>query len=240
MIKVKERAEEVIRKTQPTFMIKDRSEIGRDRSVFVRLLTKYTSQRNKNYIQLRRAWNKYEISGKGAKSKANLLKLWATIVIANAVAIEGINELRNLIYKRKTNPLTFALNTIGTAMGNMYFVGDVFKSIASKFERGTTFGYDLNNPLSSAVNDVIDAVALTGSGIDQIVTGERYKSGKKKDELKWKSTMTRALDKSLTGVSMFVGVPYRTIRSFIRGGYRWLEPKEETLSKKDRLLGTRR
>lgn len=240
MAKVKERAEEVIRKTQPTFNIKDRSEIGRDRSVFIRLLTKYTSQRNKNYIQLRRAWNKYETGRGTVKDKAKLIKRIATVVIANAIAIEGINEMRNLAYKRKTSPLTFALNTIGTAMGNMYFVGDVFKSIASKYERGM-FGYDLNNPLSSAVQDVINAIAETSRGIDQIVTEERYKSSKKKDELKWKTTMLRALDKALTGVGMFTGVPYRTLRSMIRGGYRWLKPRQdEEQTEAERLFGKKR
>lgn len=90
----------------------------------------------------------------------------------------------------------------------------------------TVFGFDLNNPLSSAVGDIINATSETLRGIDQIVTGERYKSGKEKDELKWKTTMTRALDKALTGVGMFAGIPYRTLRSMIRGAYRWIKPEE--------------
>jgi len=239
MLKVKERAEEVIRKTQPTFAIKDRSEIGRDRSLFVRLATKYTSQRNKNYMQLRRAWEKYATSDKTPKAKAELLSRWATIVIANAVAIEGINELRNLAYKRKATPLTFALNAIGTAMGNMYVVGDLFKSIASKYEKGT-FGYDLNNPFSSAVQDIIDAIGETGRAITQVVTEERYKSGKQKDELKWKTTAMRALDKGLTGIGMFTGIPYRTLRSMVEGGYRWIKPEKEEKENKKPSMTTQR
>ena len=52
---IAERAEEVVRRTQPTFDQKDRSEIGRSKSVFSRLWTKYSSQRNKNMIMIKRA-----------------------------------------------------------------------------------------------------------------------------------------------------------------------------------------
>ncbi len=213
------RTEEVVRLTQPTFMPKDRSSIGRSKQTSTRLLTKYSSQRNKNYMILKRSVEKYNRSGKTAGDKATLIKSLALVmIVANAMLI-GVDEARNRAYGRKPpkrRGLNNVLRFLEINLGNVYFVGTAFSTIKSKIEKGTYAGRGISNVLYSTVDTGMNAIADLYKTIDQVMSKERYKAGDKRGERKWKTSMKKAIDESLSVVSKFKGIPYDTIKKTVK------------------------
>jgi len=225
---IRKRAEKIIRRTQPTFDMKDRSAIGRSRKLFVRLLTKYSSQRNKNYMMTRRAIEKYNTSGKGVKDNISLLKNLVLLAIVMPAMIIGIDELRKKIYgwvtpERKRRYYT--LRYIESLLGNVYFVGNVFSSIASKIERGVYAGFDISNVLVSSVEKGVNGIVEIYNTIDQLQSKERYKSGDKKGQLKWNYTLKKALDYNASFLTKFRGIPYDTLKKLGQAPFRKKAPQ---------------
>jgi len=230
MQKVTERAEEVIRRTQPTWHPKDRSEIGRSRASWLRLLTKYTSQRNKNRNITRRAVLRYNRSDKTARDKVNLINTLSKVFLTSGVLIAAINELRNKAYGRKGRGiLGFVLDAITTALGTFYLVGDLFAPLISKIRKGTYAGFDsMGNIVESWVNDSLDAIAEMTRTIEQLINKEKYKSGTKKGEEKWKTSILRALDKVSSSLLTIRGIPYNNVKRLLEGIIKMKGEKEET------------
>jgi len=227
---VAERAEEVIRLTQPTFHLKDRSFIGRDPYWATRLLTKYTSQRNKNLNALRRSILKYDLSGKTNKDKTELMKNLFIILVVSSVSIEAINWLRDKTYRKKEKTaVARGVGVIGNNLSYMYFVGDIFSSLASKIERGTYAGWDMSNPASSFLNNAVDAIANTHRTIEQVISEERYKTGKKIGQLKWRTSALTAGDQIASIILKMRGVPYNTLKELITAPVKWTPEIKETL-----------
>ena len=221
---VAERAEEVVRLTQLTSHVKDRSAIGRSKSTTVRLLTKYTSQRNKNYNAIKRSVEEYNRSPKSTKDKSKLFKKLFIITVISSAMIEGINASRDFIYKKdRKSWVERGVNTFGNTIGYAYGGGDAFSSIASKVKYGTFTGWDINNPASSFVNESFDAVAEIIRTIHQVVTQEASKG-----EAKWKKSSVRAIDKSLQTVLALKGVPYRTLKNLIKAPYKWVTESDNS------------
>jgi len=223
------RAEEVIRLTQPTFMLKDRSSIGRSQNVFIRLLTKYTSQRNKNYNAIRRAILEYDIGKKTKKDKTRLLYKLAIITVISSLMIMGIDELRNLLYRRKNQGIiSRIIKVFGNTLSFAYGIGDIFSSLISKVERGTYGGWDMSNPVSSFADNALDGMADLMRAVKQASSDERYKSGTKKGEAKWKTSALRGADQAIDTIAKFKGIPYATIKKLIQIPFRYAEDEEPT------------
>jgi len=215
---VANRVWEVTRLTQPTFHLKDRSAIGRSKSVWVRLLTKYSSQRNKNFMMIWKAVNQYQHSAKGMVDRRSLMRKLAIITILMPAAIYLIDELRNKLFKRKP-PERKGIYMTGRAiennLGNIYFLGSLARSLSSKVERGEFAGYDVGDVLSSKVETAINGLANTIRSIDQMTTKERYKSGDKRGELKWKTSMEKAINQAISTTAAFRGIPYDTVKKLL-------------------------
>jgi hypothetical protein len=225
---IAKRTEEIVRKTQPTFALKDRSEIGRSRRIWLRLATKYSSQRNKNYMMCRRAIEKYNVSDKTPKDKRNLIKALSIVTVIMPAMLWAVDEARNRAYKRKPpkKPVrSNLLRLLDYNLGNVYFVGNAFRSLQSKIERGKWAGYDISDVFLSSANRGVDAVAGLYEAIDQAMSKERYKSGDKKGELKWKSTIGRAMNDSLSSVSKLRGLPYDTVKKLVEIPLKKQKPK---------------
>ena len=115
-------------------------------------------------------------------------------------------------------------------MGNVYFIGNIFRSLRSKIESGTYAGYDVSDVLTSSVKTGIDGIAETVRAIQQAMGQERYKSGNKKGQLKWKTSAKRAIDYNLSTILKFKwGLPYDTAKKLINIPFNKLgQTKEET------------
>jgi len=217
---VADRAWKVIRRTQPTFHVKDRSTIGMSRNTFIRLLTKYSSQRNKNYMMYRRSFEKYNQSKKTPKDKANLAGSISLLALITPMMIMGIDELRNITYSRGEKKSLFrrAVDLLSVNLGNIYFLGTGFNSLVSKIEKGTFAGYDVNDPLTSTIDNIIGSIAEGVRSITQAVEGEKYKSGQKRGELKWKTSLQRFATTALDTFGDLKALPIRNIRKLLQAG----------------------
>ena len=215
---VTKRAEEVIRLTQPTFNIKDRSAIGRDPVIWKRILTKYTSQRNKNFNAIRRAVLEYDTSNHSSKAKSRLTGKLFIITVLSSLMIGVIDELRRMLYgKPKKGLFSQIVRVFGNTLSYVYFAGDIFSSLVSKIEYGTFGGWDMGNPVSSFMDNAISGIAEGVSTIDQVITGERYKAGEKKGEAKWKTSIMRFLNQTISTASKIKGIPYDTVKKILWG-----------------------
>ena len=226
---VAERAWKVIRRTQPTFHIKDRSPIGMSRNVLVRISTKYTSQRNKNYMIVRRAYERYNRSAKTAKDKGALAGTISLITLVTPLMLLGIDELRDITYGRNKKKTLFqqGIKLIKMNLSSIYFLGDIFDSIASKVDRGTYAGYDVSNPLSSTINELTDTISEGVSSIEFAVSGEKYKAGKKKGEEKWKNSISRFGIGVIEMIGKLKGIPVHTARRLVGAGLKMAGPPED-------------
>jgi hypothetical protein len=206
---IAQRTEAIVRKTQPTFDIKDRSQIGRSRNMWLRLLTKFSSQRNKNYMIAVRAIDRYNRSDKSFKAKSKLVKDIGAVSIISALLLAAVDRLRDAAYCRDSDnkSATTAQKLTNTAMkvmelniGNIYGVGTLFSSFRSK----------------SIVNA---AVGLVTTG-NQFMTQEEYtrknkRWGIKKGELKWKRSIMRTVNDVFSVGSRIAGIPYDNIRKMV-------------------------
>lgn len=218
--KVDERSWEIIRRTQPTFHVVDRSTIGASTNLALRLMTKYSSQRNKNWIATRRAYARYNRSNKTPRDRARVAStVWVLGVISPLMLI-GIDRLRDIIYSRERQAGFFkamTLDYLKVELGNIYILGDLIGSLTSKIERGTYAGFDLNNVASGAINDMITIMAEFYTTIEQRATNEKYKSGRKKGEAKWKSSVKRFGTKAIDWGGRISGINISTIRKTLKG-----------------------
>lgn len=216
--KVYERAWKIIRRTQPTFHVKDRSTIGQNPDIFIRLLTKYSSQRNKNYMMLRRSFEKFNRSAKTNADKSRLLRTIGILAVLSPLFLIAIDELRDLARNKKQKQALFQ-RTIGkfisTVFGSVYFIGPMINSIISKIERGTWGGYDVDLTVTSFMNDIGDTISSLVRGIDQAVKGEKFKSGAKRGQEKWKTSIGNAFVTSLDIIGLQKGIPVKNIRKLL-------------------------
>lgn len=221
--RVAERAWFIIRRTQPTFHIKDRSTIGMSPKVWTRLLTKYSSQRNKNWMMIRRAFERYNLSEKTNSDKAKLASALSIITIVSPLFLIAIDELRGVLYDREEREGIFTrmiTRFITVNFGIIYFLGPAVSSLFSKIQRGTWGGYDITNPLSDAFNDIVESLVEGVNSIKFAITQEKYKVGKKAGEKKWVSSLKRFVTSSLDNSGKILGIPMKTVRKFLAGGFR--------------------
>jgi hypothetical protein len=214
---VSQRHEQVVHRTQPTFLHKDRSKIARSKN-FVRILTKYSTIRNRMFRRIRTQIHRYNMSDKTIKDKVKLTKNLSLLTLVSSLLIAGIDEARiRFVHKEKSTPIEFLLKTLSSSISLIYFVGDIFSSLISKVQRGTFGGWDMSNPVSSFLDNAIDFLAELGRTIEQAITKERYKSGEKAGEEKWKTSMLRMTDTGLDVGTKFKGIPYKNIQQLVKG-----------------------
>jgi hypothetical protein len=222
------RAWKVIRRTQPTFDMKDRSYVGRTSNTYLKFATKYTSQRNKNWMIIRRIaerWNRSE------KTITDFRKLMVGMVLVNAVSssmIAAVNTLRGVAQDHPEDKkadadkawnmfVRFTVDLIKTGLGNMFFIGNVISITLDKILGKRGFG--LTDPLTRTLEDLGKTLGDFGKIIRLVVAPDNYKKGRweaEKDRDKLiKDVIWGAID--LTG--KIKGIPLKsTADSVIRAG----------------------
>ena len=227
---VNERAMEIVRKTQPTFSVEDRSEIGRIKTPLIKLATKYMSQRNKIYMMIRRAIKEYNRSAGTDADKAKLIFKLIMVTFVGSSLIWMANKLRDFAYGRETKNwgADFGLSTIENNLSTVYGVGTLFSSLRSKIERGQFAGYDISNILFSTLDSGIDSMASLSDAVRFSFTKEKYKSGKHKGQKKWLRSAINFADDATSVASRFKGIPYDTVKRLTLGLSSNFTPKKKT------------
>jgi len=135
--KVARRTEEVIYRTQPNYTLMQRSAIQRSDNFVARTLSFFSTQRNQNYNILYRSlmtYNKTPVES----TKAILSVATGTLVVA---------LVRSLRHKWRKEDDDFLDNYIGSTLGNLYLVGDVYDLI--------TKNYGIENPAIESLNQLV-------------------------------------------------------------------------------------
>ncbi len=218
--KVAERTEEIVRRTQPSYYAKDRSPISRSPQIQWRWLTKFTTQLNKYRNLLYRARLRYDRSDRTAKDKYNYTRDAFKILVILPAMAQAIDEIRHRIYKRreKRNIWDFTIGTLTNALNQYYFVGDAFSAIESKVRKGSFAGHDaFGNPLYDWANEILEATAEIMKTVDTIMTQERYASGSKKGEEKWRTHVMGAIEKSVLASTKGMGLPLANVKKLTEG-----------------------
>jgi len=189
--------EKVVNQTQPSFLPHTRSAIGRSPDLHVRAVTSFTTQLNKNYNITKQSWWDYQTSDKSNADKSLLAKRLFSVAVVNGLYIASVNRLKKSTMrtlrqeeKEPEEDMKFALNLgldlLETALGSVYLVGDGFSSIRSKVQKGKLVGHDMDSLILNTLATGTGAVFDVYNTIDQIITGEKYKAGPKKDGLSGK------------------------------------------------------
>ena len=216
--KVAERADQIVNRTQPSGLAHTLSSIGRTKSFVTRALTVFSTQRNKNVNMIYNTWRRYTESEKTAQDKINFLKKMFILIAACPAAVAGIDVARDRIYQKKSadDPVTdFMWRTFTSLVSNFYFIGPAFSSLLSKMKKGTFAGFDIEDPVTSTANEMVDSVSKVFAALNQLKTQERYKSGDKRYELKWKDTAMKAADATLKVIAKTQGIPYGNVKNII-------------------------
>ena len=208
--KVAERSWEIARRTQPTFALKDRSTVGMSKNLWLRLATKYSSQRNKNWMIMRRAFEQYNRSEKTIRDKKKLVKRITLIRILAPAMIAGLNALAATGRKPEDDDeglQVFLVDWLKTTLGDIYLLSPALGSLITQFEEGKGKGFGMTDPLTSNFELAIRTVYETVDEVGNIISQEKYKHGRRKGELKWKADLPRLYKDILDVGSKTTGMP---------------------------------
>lgn len=220
---VARRTEEVVRRTQPTFDVKDRSQLARSKQLFWKLSTKYTSQRNKNYNIVMRTIQRWNRSEKTPHDLAQATSAIALVTVFNSLFMIGVNAARSWLYgrgdddrKKKAHWLWRLLGqTLTTTLGNVYGVDKVAQVVASFVERGEQ-AYGISDPLTSNIEDFGKGIGGLIKGIYELAGQERVSAGERKGKLRGTKTLMRGLDRVASSMlTLIKGLPYRTLKGLL-------------------------
>jgi len=135
---------------------------------------------------------------------------------------------------------SLALDAIENTAGNVYMLGDAFYAGRRVLEKGTVYGAEARkNPLEQVVTSWIQGAGGVYLGVDQAISGERFKAGARKGRRKAPRTLGRAAGRLAEAVGYTLGLPtapvayWRSILRFTEGeaGAETAEPAEEQVWK---------
>ncbi|HET6440753.1 MAG TPA: hypothetical protein VFH53_00135, partial [Phycisphaerae bacterium] len=126
--------------------------------------------------------------------------------------------------KRKPTGTTLALDAIENSVGNVYMLGDTFYAGRRLMEKGMVYGTEpRRNPIEQVVASWFQGVGGVYIGLDQAISGERYKAGARKGGRKAPRTLGRAVSSLLEAVGYSLGLPvaplayWRSVLRFTEG-----------------------
>ena len=220
--KVAKRTEEIIRKTNSSSTIFDRSAIGRMKHPAMKAFIMFTSQTNVMLNSAIRTITEYNQSNKTAGDFLKLAKKLSLTLIIATLLEQGVDKLRNRL-KGKEEKQSLVLDLIEGLFDKLYILGPAFKVFRSGIERGKYFGFDYSIPTVQAVNELIHIGLDLYDTIDKMKTKEVYVSGDKKGQLKWKQSAKTLTNSIISITGKFTGIPVDQIK----GIGQMLTPKEE-------------
>ncbi len=228
--------------TQPQWDMLHRSPLTSDPSVLARSVTMFMSARNAQYNVLVRAVDDYSKgrTGKGTFSErvagvgmaAMLVSLsrhlFKELVLAGAIAFfvalglreppdeEELKEEALRIAKKV--PLETAFNLIGLNAIGTLFVSMGYAALKTRkygWQQGRYSDIRTGNMLADLTLDVMQTGIDFTLFTDQLISGEKYKSGKNRGRYKWEITGLRLIDDVAMLIAYRYGLPYEGPRSDI-------------------------
>jgi len=135
--------------------------------------------------------------------------------------------------KRKPTGTSLALDAVENSVGNVYLLGDAFYAGRRVLERGTVYGAGARqNPLARVVTSWIQGAGGVYLGVDQAISGERYKAGTRRGQRRAPRTLGRAASALLEAVGYSLGLPVAPL-AYWRGALRFAEGEGVAGEKKE-------
>jgi hypothetical protein len=194
--------EKLVRRTQPTYMMKDRSAIARSKSKFLRLMTPFTSVTNKVLQVYKRTYMRMQ---RGDISKSDFLKHTAITWLSSAAAMAMIDSMRDWMFRRKREPEEILKRLASYTLSPIYFgkfavtlPADIYQSIRKGYPKMRDTEWAVDNMIVGAIKDLGRGGAELGVGIKEKDLSRIYKGTLR---------LTDAVAGSLGGVA---------VRNFIR------------------------
>jgi len=237
------RTEEIVRLTQPTFDIIDRSEIGRSTSVLMNGITMFTSQRNKNVMIIRRAMERYKRTERMAADKARLVGDASIVFLIQGLLLYLVDRGRDLMFGRfgelddddeeytLVDELGYIADKIvSTAIGNYYVVGDLWKNLKDKMQKKP---WGKRDPLNVPGFQITGELLQTGANIKNLITDKvfqeetkresamtkkekvKFKQQKQKYDERWEKNFWYTMDRLASMAGSATGVPYDSPKNLI-------------------------
>ncbi len=170
-----ERAEELVRRTQPSFSRMDRPRLAVSELPVLKGVTAFSAQTNQNLNMMVDSIHKFRISAPGPdrqKAKRQMFTTIGTTAVMSTLTIEGINELRRLFARgleEREEPLTaaqFAGNAALNTLGIVYGVDAVQEGLRAAITGGRTYPSDPWAQFTSDLSLLIQqsAIAMSEEG----------------------------------------------------------------------------
>ena len=190
-------------RTQPMFSAEHRSSLSRG-SAGEKLFTMFSSFTNQALNLTRRTWREAQRTG-DPKIYAKLAKVLFLYLVVNTGGVMAIDALRDRIYRRDYRK-GYGEAVLDSIASYFYFVRDIERSLVSKIKKGTFTGYDINIPVLSLTDNMVDTVA---NGVGMFT---------EKDYVKRKKMALNFIDGAITATLMLNGIPYQTPKKIITRG----------------------
>lgn len=219
MEKVAERAEFVVRRTQASVFVEHRSENLARREMWMRGVTLFSSETNKQFAMVTRAIEQFNRSDKSFNAGLDLTKKLFVVSYLNAILIATINAGAN-IWKQSVDKgrkdeekkdwelisKKFFTDVILGPLGMVYGARDLANIVQSELVYGDVT-HEINNPVTSLATDIGKGIGdLVKSG-GELLSGEKYKRGSKKKEEKWTTTLGRGIMELVRSIGAAKGIP---------------------------------
>lgn len=212
--KIAERAEYIIKETQPVYAKEHRSELGRSKSLVTRTLVAFTSVTNQLLKSYVKSYGRANRAGWTAKATSRFLQDFFWLNISATVAMVGIDELRDKIFGKQTTAADRAGRALKYFLAPIYFSGlatSATQDILKSFERGEfkPWNWDMasGNLLVGIPNDFLVGLVEVAQGIGR----KDWETGDQARLIDGSVKMIDAVGKAVYGASV-----RNTVNYFIR------------------------
>jgi hypothetical protein len=212
---VNEKFEQVVNRTQPTYDVVNRTELGRSKNTMLRLFTMFSSQRAKNMNMMVDALNTLLLDPDEAARKKMQWTLSA-VGLWSSLAIAAIDKLKYTLYGNDDdegvweNLLGLVKGTAMTTLGNFYGLGQ-FAGMVEAHATNKPYGKTIEHP-------VIQTASIAANALAHFGKGEMIKSG----------------DKALQTTMRLGGIPLFPYTTLIRRPIKALGGSKKSKSSEDK------
>lgn len=219
---LKDRFEWVARHTQPMWHPKDRSLLGSDPRPLVRTFTMFMSQREQMIRMVNNGIADFANSEKTTEDQVRLGRSLGAVAL-NMVLFTIYNAAwAVLIQKRKKDVLDLLRDVFSDAISLPFFgtyFSKLFELIFNTFADKPTFHqFDFDDgPIIGILQEILlEGVGGFARAGKHMVTGEKYRAGPNRGELKWKNEMLVATDALVDGFASLKGIPYHGAKDIVK------------------------
>ena len=167
---LKKRMRQIVMRTQPSYNISSRTNLGRSNNPIMRLFTMFSSQRAKNMNMMADGILAY-VSDPSPENKAKMRKSLMAIGVLASLGIVAIDGLMGMLKGDDDDDdetiagatLGVAGSTLNTTLGNIYFVGQA-ANMFSAYRSNKPFGKTIEHPALQTVGYGMKTLAQLSKG----------------------------------------------------------------------------